>query len=112
MTDRSAYVDKMKAKVDEWTADIEKMQAKAKGAQADARIEYDKQLAEMRKQRDEAQVKIKEAQEASDGRLGRHAQGFRERLGQHVDVVPESAEALHLIRSRGGAGCAATDVSA
>ena len=31
MTDRSAYIDKMKAKVDEWTADIEKMQAKAKG---------------------------------------------------------------------------------
>jgi SMC interacting uncharacterized protein involved in chromosome segregation len=39
MTDRSAYIDKMKAKVDEWTADIEKMQAKAKGAEADLRIE-------------------------------------------------------------------------
>ena len=112
MTDRSEYVDKMKAKLDEWNADIDKMQAKAKEAQADARIEYDKQLVEMRKQRDEA----RRQDEGSDGgqrrRLGRHAQGFRERLGQHVDVVPESAEALYLIRSRGGAGCAATDVSA
>ena len=75
MTDRSAYIDKMKAKVDEWTADIEKMQ-KAKGAQADARIEYDKQLAEMRKQRDEAQAKMKEAQEASDGAWDDMRKGF------------------------------------
>ena len=81
MTDRSAYIDKMKAKVDEWTADIEKMQAKAKGAQADARIEFDKQLAEMRKQRDEAQVKIKEAHEASDGAWDDMRKGFEFKLG-------------------------------
>ena len=66
MTDRSAYIDKMKAKVDEWTADIEKMQAKAKGAEADLRIEYGKQLDDMRKMRDEALAKMKEAHNAGD----------------------------------------------
>ena len=107
MTDRSAYIDKMKAKVDEWTADIEKMQAKAKGAQADARIEFDKQLAEMRKQRDEAQVKIKEAQEASDGAWDDMRKGFEFSLGQYVEIVPERDEALYLIRFRGGESAAA-----
>ena len=35
------------------------MQAKAKGAQADAQIGYEKQLDEMRRMRDEAQAKMK-----------------------------------------------------
>ncbi len=77
MTDRSAYADKMKAKVDEWTADIEKMQAKAKGAQADARIAYEKQLDEMLRMRDEAQVKMKEAQNASDDAWNDMRTGFQ-----------------------------------
>lgn len=66
MSDRDVYVEKMKAKLDEWNADIDKLQAQAKIAEADARADYDKQLEEMRKQRNEAQAKLKEAQKASD----------------------------------------------
>ena len=81
MTDRSAYVDKMKAKVDEWTADIEKMQAKAKGAQADARIEYGKQLDEMRKHARRGAGQDEGSPARQRRRLGRHAQGFSEQPG-------------------------------
>ena len=65
MSDRDAYVEKMKAKIDEWSADIKKLQAQAEGAQADARIKYAEQIEEMKKQRDAAEAKMKEAQEAS-----------------------------------------------
>jgi len=77
MTDRNAHVEKMKANIDEWTAEIEIMQAKAKGAQADAQIGYEKQLDEMRRMRDEAQAKMKEAQNASDGASDDMRAGFQ-----------------------------------
>jgi hypothetical protein len=76
MIDRDAYVEKAKANIDKWNAEIDKMQANAKEAQADAKIKYEKQLAEMRKQRDEAEAKMKEAQQASDAAWGDMRKGF------------------------------------
>ena len=59
---RDDYVEQMKAKLDEWNAEIDKLQAQAKDAEEEAKEKYEAQLAEMRKQRDEAQAKMKEAQ--------------------------------------------------
>lgn len=36
---KSAYMDKAKAKIAEWNADIEKLQAKMAGANAEAKIQ-------------------------------------------------------------------------
>ncbi len=44
MSKRDAYVAKLKAQLDEWNAEVRKWEAKAEGAQADVRIEYEKQL--------------------------------------------------------------------
>ncbi|MGJ7457802.1 hypothetical protein ACR80S_01110 [Halomonas sp. MA07-2] len=43
MSNREAYEQKLKAKLDEWLADIDKVRAKARGAKADARIEREKE---------------------------------------------------------------------
>jgi hypothetical protein len=48
MSNRDAYVRKLKAKLDEWNAEIDKLQAKAELAEAEAKIEYEKQLADLR----------------------------------------------------------------
>ncbi len=64
--DRDAYVEKMKSSIDDWNAQIAKLQARAEQAQSDARAQYDKQLQELGRQRDEAQARMKEAQAASD----------------------------------------------
>jgi hypothetical protein len=64
--DRDAYVEKMKAKLDVWNAEIDKLQAQARAAEAENKASYEKHLAEMRKQRDVAYEKMKEAQAASD----------------------------------------------
>ena len=67
MSEREAYIRrKAKARIDQWNADIDKMQAKVHEAEADAKIEYEKQLDEMRAQRDEAEAKIKEIADSGD----------------------------------------------
>lgn len=66
MTSRDEYLDKFKIKLDEWNAEIEKLENRAQEAQADAKINYDKQLASLREMRDEAQQKFAEMQNASN----------------------------------------------
>jgi hypothetical protein len=67
MSERDAYVARMKAKLDEWKADIEKLEAKAAAAQADVKLRYGKQLTELRVKRDAAAGKLGELQRASAG---------------------------------------------
>lgn len=66
MSERDAYVDKMKAKLDEWNAEINRLSAKGEGVQADAKLEYDRQIEVIKKQRDEARQQLNKLQAASD----------------------------------------------
>jgi len=65
MSNRDAYVAKLKAQLDEWNAEVSKWGAKAKGAQADVRIEYEKQLEGFRQQRDQAMEQMHQVQAAA-----------------------------------------------
>lgn len=65
MSDREEYVKKMKAKIDEWDAEIDKVSAKTEQAQADAKLKYQAQLEELRKQRDRGLEQLQEMQAAS-----------------------------------------------
>jgi len=66
MTDRKQFIEKAKAKLDQWNADIDKFKAKVAESDADAKIEYRKQLDEMRSQRDKAEANLKQLHAASD----------------------------------------------
>jgi hypothetical protein len=65
MTDREAYVQKLKAQLDQWNAEAAKWEAKAKQAQAHMKAEYDRQLANVHSRRDEAMYQMKLLQNAS-----------------------------------------------
>jgi hypothetical protein len=65
MTDRDAYVQKLKAQLDQWNAEAAGWEAKAKGAQAHMKAEYEKQLAAVHSRRDEALYQLKLLQNAS-----------------------------------------------
>ncbi len=65
MSKRDAYIEKLKAQLNEWNADVKKWEAKAKGAQADMRIEYEKQLEVFRRQRDQAIEQMRQVQSAA-----------------------------------------------
>lgn len=65
MSEREQYIEKAKARIDQWNAEIDKMKAKLDEAEADAKINYQKQLEEMRTQRDATEAKLKDLREAS-----------------------------------------------
>ena len=66
MSMKQAYQEKLQARLDEWSAEIEKLEAKVSEAQADSKIEYEKQLRELREHRDAAETKLKELRDAGD----------------------------------------------
>ncbi|MGB3935979.1 MAG: hypothetical protein WBL29_09745 [Burkholderiales bacterium] len=65
MSSRDEYVEKMKAQLDRWNAEIAQWEAKAGEAQASARVEYDKQLEALHQHRDQAMYQMKLMQAAA-----------------------------------------------
>jgi len=65
MTSRDKYLEKFKTNLDEWNAEIDKLESVARSAQADAKAQYDKQLEALREMRDDAQSKFSEMQNAT-----------------------------------------------
>ena len=64
---KDAYVEKLKAQLDEWNADIDKLAAKAAQAEAEAKIEYQNQLDDLRAKRDDVGDKLSAMQQAGEG---------------------------------------------
>jgi chromosome segregation ATPase len=65
MNKRDQYLDKLKAQLDEWNAELAKWEAKTRSAQADMRIEYEKQIAAFRRQRDQSMEQMHKVQSAT-----------------------------------------------
>ena len=66
MADKDAYVQKMQAKLDEWNAEIDKLKAKAAQAEADSRVEYQKQIQNLQEKRQGAEKKLAEVRQAGE----------------------------------------------
>lgn len=64
MDDKSAYQQKLEARLDQWRADIDKLEAKAAEAGADARLKYQNEVKALRAKQDEARKKLEELGEA------------------------------------------------
>jgi hypothetical protein len=65
MNKQEQYVDKLKTQLNAWNAEVTKWEAKSRSAQADMRVEYDKQLATFRVQRDKALAQMHKVQAAT-----------------------------------------------
>ena len=66
-TKRDVYVEKLKAQLDEWNSEIDKLAAKAAQAGATAKIEYKNQMDDLRAKRDDVRDKLLTVQQAGDG---------------------------------------------
>ena len=66
MSMKESYQKKLQAQLDEWSAEIDKLKAKADGAEADAKLEYYKQIEELRSMQAAANEKLAELKEAKD----------------------------------------------
>jgi len=65
MSMKDAYEKKLQAQLDEWGAEIDKLKAKADNAQADAQLEYQEQIKELRSMKNVANEKLSELKNAS-----------------------------------------------
>lgn len=66
MSTRDEYVAKWQAKLDEWNADIDLLEAKARQVKAQMTQDHHERLAALKSKRDQAAEKLKEVQAASD----------------------------------------------
>ncbi|EQB34400.1 hypothetical protein M947_10995 [Sulfurimonas hongkongensis] len=66
MSMKEAYEQKLQAQLDEWNAEIDKLKAKANGADADRKIEYEKKIDELQSMQETASKKLNELKDASD----------------------------------------------
>jgi len=66
MSKKDAYVKMIKAQLDEWSADIDKLQAKAQKAEADLQLEYQEQIDKARSLRESVQHQLSELQDAGE----------------------------------------------
>jgi len=62
---REQYATKLKARVDQWNAEVAKWEAKSRSAQADMRTEYERQLDAFRRPRDHALEHMHKVQAAT-----------------------------------------------
>jgi DNA anti-recombination protein RmuC len=65
MTSRDEYLKQFKANLDDWNAQIDKLEEKAREAQTGAKAQYEKQLELLHEMRDEAQKNFSEMQNAT-----------------------------------------------
>ncbi|PWN06491.1 hypothetical protein [Rhodohalobacter mucosus] len=63
---REQYIDNMAAKLKEWNAEVEKLEAKAQRAGTDAKKEISKEIQELRTKKNVAQDKLDDVKEAGE----------------------------------------------
>jgi len=66
MTSKHAFVEDLKARLDKLDNELSQLEAKAQLARADARVQAEAKLAQVRQMRDQAKQKASELQAASD----------------------------------------------
>jgi DNA repair exonuclease SbcCD ATPase subunit len=63
-TTRDAYVQKIKAKLDEWNAEIDRLEAQARQKEADAQTRLQEQIDQVKAKRKTAEEKLDDVRQA------------------------------------------------
>ena len=63
---RDAYIQRLKAMLDDWNAEIERLTAREDKSGPDAKVEYHKKLDDLREKRDDLEDRIDAMQKAGD----------------------------------------------
>ncbi|MFD1511351.1 hypothetical protein [Lacimonas salitolerans] len=66
MSDRDAYIRKAKAQIEQWNAEIDKLEARAREASADGEIAYRETLQDLRGKRDALEKRMEETRHSGD----------------------------------------------
>lgn len=67
MSMKEAYEKKLQAQLDEWSAEIDKLKAKADSAEGDAQLEYYKKIEELQSMKENVANKLAELKNSGEG---------------------------------------------
>ena len=81
MDDRKRYIDQLDAQVQQWRAELERLEAEANKAQADARVEYEQRIRQLSGKPAEAESKVNHMREAQSDAW----QSLKDGMEQAVD---------------------------
>ncbi|HEV58412.1 MAG TPA: hypothetical protein ENN87_13115 [Phycisphaerales bacterium] len=94
MSERDAYVGKMKARLDEWSAEIEVLEARAAHARASARAEYERQMRQLREQASETADQLRELRDGGESAWNELKGGVEQAMGALGDAVKRAHDQL------------------
>ena len=66
MNDKQAYEKKLQAQLDEWSAEIDRLKARATDLEADAQLEYNKRIEAIQTLQEAARERLGELRKSSD----------------------------------------------
>lgn len=89
---RQAYVAKLKAKIDEWNAEIDRLQSRADQIRSDSRTEYQNQVDALREKRNELEQRVETLRQAGEG-AWKELRSGSDRARRAMDKAVRSAAA-------------------
>lgn len=92
MSAKDAYEKKLRARLDEWNAEVEKLKARAAQLDADAQIEYNRQLDELRLRQQQAEDRLRELRTAGEDAWRDVAEGI-EKAWDDLEAAVRDAHA-------------------
>lgn len=92
MDDKDAFRQKLQAQLDQWKAEIDKLEAKASAASADARLKYQEELKELRARQEDAREKMEEFRKSSGEAWKDLADGMKSAWDDFGSAVRRAAD--------------------
>ena len=87
MSEKKAYQEKVEATLNQLDARIDLLKAQAKEASAEAKIEYNKRLEDLREQQSEVRARLQEMSEAGEEAWEEFKDGIDEAVSELQDAV-------------------------
>ena len=94
MNDKEAIEQKYQAKLEAWRADVAKLKAQAKAANAESRLAIGRRLDELEKQRDAAAGKLRELRESGGEAVVELQRGLERSFNELANGIKSAAAAL------------------
>jgi chromosome segregation ATPase len=88
---KEAYIKRLEAQFEEWRAEIDLLKAKANTAQADARIEYEKEIEELEEKQAQAKDRLEGLRAAGENSWGDLRKGLDQAWDELRDAVSQAA---------------------
>lgn len=92
MRTRDEWVETAKTKLDEWNAELDRMEEKARSARREQEARYQRRMADLERKRAEVREKLAEIQEAGDAAWDELKDGARKSLQVLTEAVRAALE--------------------